>query len=139
MVKSANSPVLCPTLAYVGVTPPDLFILSATRLPSVALRAPLVTFRRSRGGSAMPLNLIKSEYRITPSQPDRDSVHFYANDPDAFHTLNLAAHMNSSGGVQLRLDAIDALETHYTPRVRGSFLQHQPLGLAHAAGERLLE
>jgi endonuclease YncB( thermonuclease family) len=87
----------------------------------------------------MPLNLIKGEYRITHSEPDGDSVHFYANDPDAFHTLNLAAHMNSSGGVQLRLDAIDALETHYTPRVRGSFLQHQPLGLAHAAGERLLE
>jgi endonuclease YncB( thermonuclease family) len=87
----------------------------------------------------MPLGLIKGEYRITHSEPDGDSVHFYPDDPDAFQKLNLAAHMNSGGGVQLRLDAIDALETHYTPRVRGSFLQHQPLGLAHAAGARLLE
>src|SRR5262245_43591398 len=105
----------------------------------MAVRAGLITFRRSRGGSAMPLNLIKGEYRIRHSEPDGDSVHFYPDDPDAFDTLNLAAHVNGSGGVQLRLDAIDALETHYTPRVRGSFLQHQPLGLAHAAGARLLE
>jgi endonuclease YncB( thermonuclease family) len=40
--------------------------------------------------------------------------------------------------VQLRLDAIDALETHYSPRVHGGLLQHQPLGLAHAAAEQLL-
>jgi hypothetical protein len=36
------------------------------------------------------------------------------------------------------LEAIDALETHYNPRVPGGFLQHQPLGLAHAAAAELL-
>ena len=41
---------------------------------------------------------------------------------------------NASGAAQLRLDAIDALETHYgTPRT------HQPLGLAHAAADELLD
>jgi hypothetical protein len=39
-----------------------------------------------------------------------------------------------AGAAQLRLDAIDALETHYgTPRT------HQPLGLAHAAAAELLD
>jgi Staphylococcal nuclease homologue len=86
----------------------------------------------------MPLSIIKGEYRIRHSEPDGDSVHFHPSDPDAFRTLHLAAQLHTDGGVQLRLDAIDALETHYTPRVRGSFLQHQPLGLAHAAADRLL-
>ena len=41
---------------------------------------------------------------------------------------------NASGAAQLRLDAIDALETHYgTPRT------HQPLDLAHAASAELLD
>ena len=41
---------------------------------------------------------------------------------------------NASRAAQLRLDAIDALETHYgTPRT------HQPLDLAHAAAAELLD
>jgi hypothetical protein len=40
--------------------------------------------------------------------------------------------------VQLRIEAIDALETHYTPGSDGATL-HQPLELAHAAAERLME
>lgn len=40
--------------------------------------------------------------------------------------------------MQLRLDAIDALETHYTPHGHGGFTRHQPLPLAHAAADRLL-
>ena len=86
----------------------------------------------------MPLSLIKGTYRVVHSEPDGDSVHFQPHDPQAFTTLHLAAHANHDGGVQLRLDAIDALETHYTPRARGAFLQHQPLGLAHAAADELL-
>jgi uncharacterized protein (DUF952 family) len=86
----------------------------------------------------MPLSIIKGHYNIQHSQPDGDSLHFFPNDPSAFAILHLAAHINTHGGVQLRLDAIDALETHYTPRVHGGFLQHQPLDLAHAAGAELL-
>ncbi|MFL6075188.1 MAG: hypothetical protein ACJ73S_17470 [Mycobacteriales bacterium] len=86
----------------------------------------------------MPLSLVKGTFRILHSAPDGDSVHFYPDDPEAFATLKLAAPPNHEGGVQLRLDAIDALETHYTPRVHGGFTHHQPLGLAHAAGDELL-
>ena len=86
----------------------------------------------------MPLSIIKGHYRILHSEPDGDSVHFHPSDPDAFTRLHLAAHLNGQGGTQLRLEAIDALETHYSPRVAGGFLQHQPLGLAHAAAAELL-
>jgi hypothetical protein len=87
----------------------------------------------------MPLHIIKGHYRIQGSQPDGDSLHFHPNDPDAFTTLHLPARLNSHGGAQLRLEAIDALETHYNPRIPGGFLQHQPLGLAHAAAASLLQ
>jgi endonuclease YncB( thermonuclease family) len=87
----------------------------------------------------MPLSIIKGHYRIRNSEPDGDSVHFHPSDPNAFTTLHLAAHLNGQGGTQLRLEAIDALETHYSPRVRGGFLQHQPLELAHTAAAQLLQ
>lgn len=86
----------------------------------------------------MPLFIIKGSYRITRSAPDGDSIHFYPSNPRAFTITGVRAAMHTDGGVQLRLDAIDALETHYTPRVRGGFLQHQPLPLAHAAADELL-
>lgn len=86
----------------------------------------------------MPLHIVKGHYHIQHSQPDGDSIHFHPDDPTAFATLHLAAQVHADGGVQLRLDAIDALETHYSPRVPGGFLQHQPLGLAHAAADQLL-
>jgi endonuclease YncB( thermonuclease family) len=86
----------------------------------------------------MPLHIIKGHYRLQNSEPDGDSVHFHPTNPDAFTTLHLAAHLSGQGATQLRLEAIDALETHYSPRVAGGFLQHQPLGLAHAAAAELL-
>jgi endonuclease YncB( thermonuclease family) len=86
----------------------------------------------------MPLNSIKGHYRIQHSEPDGDSVHFHPADPDAFTRLHLSARVSGQGATQLRLEAIDALETHYSPRVAGGFLQHQPLGLAHAAAAELL-
>src|SRR4029079_11748951 len=75
---------------------------------------------------------------ILGTQPDGDSVRFYPADVDAFRKRNIAAQQNAHGGVQLRLDAGDALETHYTPRVHGGKHQHQPLGLAHQAADELL-
>jgi endonuclease YncB( thermonuclease family) len=86
----------------------------------------------------MPLRLINGHYRILHSQPDGDSVHFFPDDTEAFAKLRMNAHLSPAGGVQLRLDAIDALETHYTPRAHGGFTQHQPLPLAHAPADRLL-
>lgn len=86
----------------------------------------------------MSLRLIKGQYRILHSQPDGDSVHFFPDDTEAFAKLGMKAHLSPAGSVQLRLDAIDALETHYTPRAHGGFTQHQPLALAHAPADRLL-
>jgi hypothetical protein len=86
----------------------------------------------------MPLRLIRGTYRVLHSQPDGDSVHFFPDDAEAFAKLRLRAHLSPAGSVQLRLDAIDALETHYTPRAHGGFTQHQPLALAHGAADRLL-
>jgi hypothetical protein len=43
---------------------------------------------------------------------------------------------NAGGGAQLRLDAIDALETHYSPPGAGPL--HQPLDFAHQARDELL-
>jgi len=86
----------------------------------------------------MPLNLIKGQYRIVHSEPDGDSVHFFPDNPTAFTSLHINAYLGSGGAAQLRLDAIDALETHYTPPAHGAKTMHQPLDLAHAAGARLL-
>jgi endonuclease YncB( thermonuclease family) len=87
----------------------------------------------------MSLYLIKGQYRIAHSEPDGDSVHFFPDDAAAFTSLHLVVHLGAGGAAQLRLDAIDALETHYTPAVHGGRTLHQPLDLAHAAGARLLD
>jgi endonuclease YncB( thermonuclease family) len=91
------------------------------------------------GGTGMSLYLIKGQYRIAHSEPDGDSVHFFPDDTEAFTRLHLAVHLGGGGAAQLRLDAIDALETHYTPATHGARTLHQPLDLAHAAGGRLLD
>ena len=84
----------------------------------------------------MPYTIVKGNFRILNAQPDGDSVKFYPSDPAAWTKANLQVHPNGQGGVQLRLDGIDALETHFTPR--GGMRTHQPPALAHAAGEALL-
>ncbi|WP_101831331.1 nuclease [Frankia canadensis] len=63
----------------------------------------------------MPLTLIMGSYRVVGASPDGDSVRFYPRDRQAFRRAGIAVKANAAGGVQLRLDAIDALETHYTP------------------------
>src|SRR5437868_9201248 len=94
--------------------------------------------RRWARRNSMPLSVIKGQYRILRTEPDGDSVRFIPNDRDAFHKLRLRARVNKTGGAQLRLEAIDALETHYAPTTHGGHAQHQPLELAHAARDRLL-
>jgi hypothetical protein len=85
----------------------------------------------------MSMLLISGEYRITGTAPDGDSVRFYADDPSLWAQVGGAhpVHVNAAGGAQLRLDAIDALETHFA--VEGATV-HQPLALAHAARDALL-
>jgi len=81
----------------------------------------------------MAMFLIAGSFRITGAQPDGDSIRFTPDDPPKWDLITgpNKVKRNASGAAQLRLDAIDALETHY-----GSPRTHQPLGLAHAAAKR---
>jgi endonuclease YncB( thermonuclease family) len=77
-------------------------------------------------------------YRILSTEPDGDSIRFYADDPAAWARVPgpNAVRTNAGGGAQLRLDGIDALETHYSPRGGGPL--HQPVDLAHQARDELV-
>lgn len=85
----------------------------------------------------MTLTLIKGKFRIVGASPDGDSVRFYPDDAEAFTKAGLRVRLNSRGGVQLRLDGIDALETHYQAQNHGGRWR-QPAGLAQAAASGLL-
>ncbi|MEU3782870.1 thermonuclease family protein [Streptomyces sp900129855] len=85
----------------------------------------------------MTMLLIQGSFHALHAQPDGDSLHFTPDDPTEWgllHGTHPVQH-NHLGSNQLRLDAIDALETHYgtAPRV------HQPLEFAHAASAELLK
>ena len=82
------------------------------------------------------MTLIKGTFQLVGASPDGDSVRFYPDDPEATRKAGLKVRLNSRGGMQLRLDAIDALETHYRPP-HGAQL-HQPAELAAAASDRLV-
>jgi hypothetical protein len=86
----------------------------------------------------MPMLCLAGTFRIVGSEPDGDSIRFYPDDPSHWSLVPgpPAVHTNASGGAQLRLDAIDALETHYAPQ--GSGPLHQPLTFAHQAAGELL-
>ncbi|MFF5897073.1 nuclease [Streptomyces argenteolus] len=85
----------------------------------------------------MPMLLIRGFYDVKGSQPDGDTVAFTAGDPAEWDLvgggLGRAVDHSATGRAKLRLDAIDALETHY-----GANRVHQPLQFAHAAREELL-
>jgi hypothetical protein len=86
----------------------------------------------------MPMLCLAGTFRIVGSEPDGDSIRFYPDDPARWSLVPgpPAVHTNASGGAQLRLDGIDALETHYAPP--GSGPLHQPLTFAHRAAGELL-
>ena len=81
----------------------------------------------------MPFTLIKGSFRVVGMSPDGDSIRFAADDPALINNLPGGppeAHPRPS--TQLRLEGIDALETHYAAR-------HQPTRWARAARDRLLD
>ncbi len=80
---------------------------------------------------------IAGRFRIAGTSPDGDSVRFVADDPQAWRAAGIRARVNAGGSAQLRLDSIDALETHYAPP-GGSGQWHQPRALAAGAAESLL-
>jgi hypothetical protein len=85
----------------------------------------------------VPVYTVPGSYKVVGASPDGDSVRFYPDDPTIFERAGLAARLNAHGGAQLRLDAVDALETHYTPP-RSKHTWRQPLALARGAGDELL-
>jgi endonuclease YncB( thermonuclease family) len=78
-------------------------------------------------------------FHVLGAEPDGDSIRFRPDDPADWAKVPgpNAVRRNASGAAQLRLDAVDALETHYTPP--GGSTEHQPLELAHAAAADLLD
>ena len=79
----------------------------------------------------MPFTLIRGTYHVRGYKPDGDSIRFAASNPDTWKRLRGRVALNARGHAQLRLEAIDTLETHYN-----GF--HQPLGLAQRALDFLL-
>ncbi len=81
----------------------------------------------------MPFTLIKGTFHVTGYSPDGDSVHFQADRPANWSVLGgPKVELNARGHAQLRIEAIDTLETHYQGH-------HQPLRLANAALKFLLK
>jgi endonuclease YncB( thermonuclease family) len=87
----------------------------------------------------MPMLCLAGVFTVTGTEPDGDSVRFRPDDPGDWTQVPSPnkVRTNAAGAAQLRMDAIDALETHYTPQ--GGHVLHQPLELAHAAAAELLD
>ena len=80
----------------------------------------------------MAFFLIKGTFHVTGYSPDGDSIRFRARNPDNWKKLSgPAAELNARGHAQLRVEGVDALETHYQG-------YHQPMKLARAACRYLL-
>lgn len=87
----------------------------------------------------MPFKVIKGSFHVRNYSPDGDSIRFEPDDAGLVHDLaGSNPKFNARNHVQLRIEAIDTLETHYTPPSGGGTL-HQPLELAHAAADKLME
>src|SRR5262249_54866386 len=133
--RGRNSPCTCGGREWKRCQGAAVASWRAGRRPGGALGS-----RSSRPtGAQMPMLAIHGVFKVTQAQPDGDSIRFYPDDPAPW-SLVPGIHKvrtNAGGGAQLRLDGIDALETHYTPQ--GGSRLHQPLGLAHEAADRLLE
>lgn len=86
----------------------------------------------------MSYRVIKGAFRVVGFSPDGDSIRFAPDDVELVNTLpNGVGTVLPGKSVQLRLECIDALETHFmagSPR-----LTHQPMGPAMAAREKLLD
>ncbi|MBW4599985.1 MAG: thermonuclease family protein [Calothrix sp. FI2-JRJ7] len=86
----------------------------------------------------MPLILIQGKYKVLSTAPDGDSIRFYPNNPELWKKLSTKVRPNNFGGAQLRLDAIDALETHFLPKGGSAGMQHQPLKYGQGGASELL-
>ncbi len=64
----------------------------------------------------MPFFVNKGTFHVKGYSPDGDSVRFKATDPSHWGLLDGPSHLssNSKKHVQLRLEGIDTLETHFS-------------------------
>lgn len=84
----------------------------------------------------MGFHLIKGTFHVTGYSPDGDSIRFRAENEKNWKLLGSGRlSINSKKDVQLRLEGIDTLETHFT--TPGGEV-HQPRSLANAATDFLL-
>ncbi len=87
----------------------------------------------------MPFTLIKGTFHVRNYSPDGDSIRFQPDNAALLMKLpGGLPKFNARNHVQLRIEAIDALETHYNPASGGGTL-HQPLKPAHLAADKLLD
>ena len=86
-----------------------------------------------------PFVVIRGTYHVKNYEPGGDSIRFQPDDPGDWDRIRARhrARANAKGQAQLRIEAIDAMETHFAA---GGIVRtvHQPLGLADAARDRLL-
>lgn len=86
----------------------------------------------------MPFKVIKGTFHVRGYSPDGDSIRFRPDDLNLIINLpGPSPNPHPRNHVQLRLEAIDSLETHFNAGEGASL--NQPLELAHAAGDRLIE
>lgn len=91
----------------------------------------------AKEGIAVPFTLIKGRFFVKGYSPDGDSIRFAPLNPALLRRLSgPPARINARGHVQLRIEAIDALETHY---VSSNGVYHQPDTWARAAIDRLMD
>ncbi|MFB8242926.1 thermonuclease family protein [Kitasatospora purpeofusca] len=83
----------------------------------------------------MSMLLVLGEFRIIGTEPDGDTIQFAPTDPLAFEKLVDAPVEVKNGRARVRLEGVDALETHYDrtgPRIR------QPAEFGDKAAQELL-
>lgn len=85
----------------------------------------------------MAYTLVRGTYRVVGFEPDGDSIRFAPLDPTLIdHLPGMTKQTPPGGSIQLRLECIDSLETHYLAGSRD--MRHQPAALAGAARDGLL-
>ena len=80
----------------------------------------------------MPFHVIRGTFYVKGYSPDGDSIRFKADHEDNWDLLNgPPAKLNARSHAQLRLEAIDTLETHFQN-------VHKPLNFAKQATDHLM-
>jgi hypothetical protein len=86
----------------------------------------------------MPFKVIPGTYHVVGFAPDGDSIRFKPTRPEQLQELdNVPFDLKPDRPVQLRIEAIDTLETHYSLKSGGTV--HQPLAQAHSARAALID